>query len=133
MKHFDSLVTSIIEYGLEIWSLCSSYDSLETVYLRCLKSTLSVRLRLTPTVAVLGDLGRYPLNITLQIKVVTFWCKLVTKPTASLSKLAYTMLFSLKEFGFLTWLDHIYRILKKICSHTILIQYRLRHMKSSAS
>ncbi len=97
MKLFDSLLTPIIQYGSEIWSLCSSYDSLETVYFRFLKSTLGVRPQ-TPIVAVLGDLGRYPLHIKLQIKAVTFWYKLITKLTGSLPKLAYNMLFSLKDW-----------------------------------
>ncbi len=127
MKLFYSFVTPIIEYVSDIWFLCSLYDSLETLHLRFLKSTLGVRPQ-TPTVAVLGDLGRYPLHIKLQIMAVIFWCKLVRKPTRSLSKLAYKLLFNLTDFGFPTWLDHIYTLLKK-CE----LSHYLRHMKLSAS
>ncbi len=61
MKLFHSLVTLIIEYVSEIWSLCASYDSIEILHLRFLKTILGVRPQ-TPTVTVLGDLGRYPLH-----------------------------------------------------------------------
>ena len=112
LKLFDTLVAPIIEYGSEIWSPCSSYDSLEKLHLRFLKSTLGVRPQ-TPTAAVLGDLGRFPLHIRLQTKAVKYWCKLVSKPSGSLPKLAYKMLLSLKEYGFSTWLDKICMILDK--------------------
>ena len=112
MKLFDTLVAPIIEYGSEIWSMCSSYDSLETLYLRFLKCSLGVRPQ-TPTAAILGDLGRYPLHVRLQVKAVKFWCKLVSKPSGSLPNIAYKMLLSLKDFGFPTWLDRISEILHK--------------------
>ncbi len=38
-----SLVTPIIKYGSVIWSLCSMYDSQETLHLRFLKSNLVVK------------------------------------------------------------------------------------------
>ncbi len=110
MKLFDSLVAPILEYGSEIWSLCNSYNSLETLYLRFMKSSLGVRPQ-TTTVAVMGELGRYPLSIRLQVKAVKFWCKLVSKPSKSLPGLAYKMLLDLKESGFATWIDKIYDIL----------------------
>ncbi len=131
-SHNVTVYSPIIEYGSEIWSLCSSYDSLETLHLRFLKWTLGVRPK-TPIVAVLGDLGRYPLRIKLQIKAVKLWCKLVIKPNRSFPKLAYNILFRLRDFGFLTWLDHIHTLLKEVYSHNILIQLGLQHMKSSAS
>ncbi len=34
MKLFDTLVAPIIEYSSEIWSTCTSYDILETLYLK---------------------------------------------------------------------------------------------------
>ncbi len=37
IKLFDTLVRPIIEYSSEIWSTCTSYDILETLYLRFLK------------------------------------------------------------------------------------------------
>jgi hypothetical protein len=112
MKLFDTLVAPIIEYGSEIWSLCCPCDSLETLYLRFLKNTLGVRPQ-TPTAAVLGDTGKYPLFIKMQVKAIKFWCKLVAKPHNSLPGIAYKMLCSLKDYGFNTWLDKILEILDK--------------------
>ncbi len=52
-------------------------------------------------------------SITNALKAVNFWCKLVMKPTGSLPKLSYNMLFCLKDFGFPTWLDHTCTLLTK--------------------
>ncbi len=43
MKLFDSLVSPILEYGSEIWSLCTPYNSLDTLHLKFLKNILGVR------------------------------------------------------------------------------------------
>jgi exonuclease III len=110
MKLFDTLVQPIIEYASEIWSVCTSIDTLETLYLKFLKCTLGVRPQ-TPTAAIFGDIGRYPLHIRLQVKAVKYWCKLIRKPKGSLPHLAYQMLLSLRNYGFTTWLDSIFKIL----------------------
>ena len=92
-------IQPIIEYGAEIWSACTSIDLLETLYLKFLKCTLGVRLQ-TPTAAVFSDTGIYPLHIRLQVK-----------PKGSLPHLAYQMLLSLRNYGFSTWIDSIFKIL----------------------
>ena len=112
MKLFDTLVMPIIEYGSEIWSTCTSFTSLETLYLRFLKCILGVRPQ-TTTTAVFGDVGRFPLFVKLQVKAIKFWCKLISKPSGSLPRIAYEMLLSLRNFGFPTWLDKIFDILEK--------------------
>ena len=111
MKLCDSLVRPILEYGSEMWSICTPHKNLETLHLKFLKNILGVRPQ-TTTVAVYGELACYPLDIRFKIRTIKYWCKLVNKPKNSLPRLAYSMLFSLWESGFTTYLSHIYDILK---------------------
>ena len=56
---------------------------------------------------VYGELGRYPLNIHINVRMIGFWLKL---------KSSNKLLFTLKESKDLRfkWLDHIF----KICNST---------------
>jgi hypothetical protein len=63
---------------------------------------------------VYGELGRYPLNIHINVRMIGFWLKL--KISNKLSSNVYQLLFTLKESKDLRfkWLDHIF----KICNST---------------
>ena len=45
-----------------------------------------------------GELGRYPLNITVKLKIVSFWSKLIDRKQSKLSSLIYRLLY-LKTHG----------------------------------
>ena len=63
---------------------------------------------------VYGELGRYPLNNHINVRMIGFWLKL--KISNKLSSNVYQLLFTLKESKDLRfkWLDHIF----KICNST---------------
>lgn len=44
---------------------------------------------------VYGELGRYPLDIDIKLKIVSYWCKLVSDKETKLSSIAYTLLKTL--------------------------------------
>ena len=56
---FDTLVKSIIEYGLEIWGLYCSNHALEKLHLRFLKIILGVKSN-SSNLITYGDTGRFP-------------------------------------------------------------------------
>jgi hypothetical protein len=63
---------------------------------------------------VYGELGRYPLNIHINVRMIVFWLEL--KSSNKLSSNVYQLLLTLKEskdFHF-KWFDHIL----KICNTT---------------
>jgi len=114
LKLFDSLVLSILDYGSEIWSISTNIETLEKLQLRFYKIILGVRPQ-TPTPAVLGELGRYPLKIRLQCKTIKYWCKLLCKSPNCLARKAYNIMVRLHNIGFKTWATEIFNILK-ICN-----------------
>ena len=114
LKLFDSLVLPILEYGAEIWLPSTSHDILEGLHLRFLKTTLGVRPQ-TPTAAVYGDLGRFPLNIRLNLCCIKYWLKLCNKDNTSIVKKVYNMLLTLHNMGLTkhNWVSGIFKILKQ--------------------
>ena len=40
-----------------------------------------------------GELGRYPLNITVKLKMLSFWSKLIDGKQSKLSSLIYRLLY----------------------------------------
>ena len=67
-KVFDCQILPILEYASDIWYTGDSVNNLEKIYLKFITSTLGVRTQ-TPTPAIYGDTGRFPLIIILR-----FWC-----------------------------------------------------------
>ena len=72
-KAFDCQILPILEYGSDIWYTGDDVNDLEKIHLKFIKSTLGVRKR-TPTPAIYGDKGRFPLIIRQHIKAVKYWC-----------------------------------------------------------
>jgi hypothetical protein len=64
------LVAPILLYGCEILSI-GKHDNIEKVHLQFLKRILNVRAT-TPFCLVYGELGRYPLDINIKIRMLCF-------------------------------------------------------------
>ena len=64
---FDCQILPILEYGSDIWYTGDDVTDLEKIRLKFIKSTLGVR-KQTPTPAIYGDTGRFPLIIRQHIK-----------------------------------------------------------------
>jgi hypothetical protein len=52
----------------------------------------------TPNFMLYGELGRYLLNITVKLKILSFWSKLIDGKQSKLSSLIYRLLY-LKTHG----------------------------------
>ena len=63
-------------------------DSCEHVQRKFLRSVLGVRTG-TPNVAVLGELGRFPVAHTATLAICRFWNRLVAMPDTRLTKQAF--------------------------------------------
>jgi hypothetical protein len=70
LKLFDSLVEPIILYGSEIWGF-ENIQIMDKIHLKFCKRILNVRLT-TPSYMVYGALGRYPLEIRVKLRMVSF-------------------------------------------------------------
>ena len=112
LKLFDSIVLPIHTYSCEVWGF-ENCAEIEKVHLRFCKKILKVR-QTTSNYMVYGELGRYPLNIHINVRMIVFWLEL--KSSNTLSSNVYQLLLTLKEskdFHF-KWFDHIF----KICNTT---------------
>ncbi|XP_053402477.1 uncharacterized protein LOC123564690 [Mercenaria mercenaria] len=75
---FDRMVEPILLYCAEVWGV---YDTscLDRIHMKFCKRILGVKMQ-TPNMAVLGELGRYPLSILCKERVLKYWLKLVNNP-----------------------------------------------------
>ncbi len=104
LELFDSLIAPLIDYGSEIWYRDSIAKKLETLHLRYLKRVLKVRQQ-TPTLAIYGELGRYPLNIRLQGNVLKYLHRVYSFPPDSVHGRIVKMLCRTKDQGKANWLS----------------------------
>ena len=72
---FNSMVLPILNYGCEIWGLRRA-DPMDKFHRAFLKYILRVK-KSTPNCFVYGELGVYPLFIQRQVRVISFWAKLL--------------------------------------------------------
>ena len=116
---FDSLVSSVALYGCEFWfphvlakkcftnktKLLSSWEGLkcETINQQCGRVLLSVH-RKTSRLAVLGDLGRYPMAVKALAQTLNYKLCLEKKPANSILGLAMSEMATMASQGVDCWL-----------------------------
>ncbi len=78
LKLFDSTITPILLYGSEVWSIYEKVDDkewdsnkIEKIHTQFLKRILGVN-RSSTNIMVRGELGRYPLRIQTDSKIINF-------------------------------------------------------------
>lgn len=62
-------------YGCEVWGYDKN-DIIEQVHLKFLKYLLHMK-KSTPNFMVYGESGRYPLDINIKTRIISYWCKLL--------------------------------------------------------
>ena len=81
---FDKIVQPILLYGCEVWGL-SNTSNIEKLHLRFCKYILKLR-KNTPNFMIYGELGRYPIEINIKLRMVTFWAKMISSNENKISK-----------------------------------------------
>ena len=92
-KLFDCMVGPILMYASEIWGY-ENVDMIEKIHLNFLKRTLKVRSS-TPNYMVYGETGRFPLSISIKLKMLGFWTRLLQSANNKLSGILYQMIYML--------------------------------------
>ena len=72
---FDAFIGSILSYACEIWGYSKS-KAIERIHLKFWKRILQVKSS-TSSMAVYGELGRYPLYTSRYMKIIKYWYKLL--------------------------------------------------------
>ena len=70
---FDTMVVPIILYSSEIWGVYD-FKEVDKIHIKFCKTILGVKSQ-TPNMAVLGELGRYPLSLICKERGLKFWIK----------------------------------------------------------
>ena len=91
---------------------CDDDNDLEKIHLKFIKSTLGVR-KQTPTPAIYGDTGRFPLIIRQHIKAVKCWFIILKLSQSHPIRNAYNMLLELDTIGFTNWCPRIRSVLER--------------------
>ncbi len=110
---FDKMVKPILLYGCEVWGF-SNNDIIEKVHLKFCKLLLHLKSS-TPSYMIYGELGRYPLEIDIKSRIISFWAKLLSGKELKLSKIIYNLCYymSIKSMEHFTWLDNVKKILNE--------------------
>ena len=87
---FQSMVMSIMLYGVEIWGF-ESLEWLERLYLKFLKILLNVKMS-TPSVMVYGELGCF-IEIYAKSRIINFWSRLLCGSPEKLSFIMYKTMY----------------------------------------
>jgi hypothetical protein len=103
---FNTMVIPIMMYGAEVCGYTNS-KLIDKLQLRFCKMLLNVK-RSTPNVMVLGELGMYPLDIYIKVKMISFWLKLTQSNKCKLSYIMYKLLYILGDVS--PWLTEIQSI-----------------------
>lgn len=110
MKMFDTYILPILEYNCEIWSNVKPIDDIEKIQIGYLKNMLGIR-RQTPTLAVYGETGRFPLHVRQQVRMVNYWLKLKRLPDSCILKKCLNIHENALSSGQSSWLRKVKQII----------------------
>ena len=110
LKLFDMCVEPILFYGCEVWGY-ENVDILEKVHTKFCKFIFGVS-KFPHNMPIYGELGRYPLSVTIKEIMVCYWTKLLKSSKEKLNKVMYIILYHLycKDVHLSPWIKCISNI-----------------------
>ena len=112
LKVFDQQIRPILEYASEIWCQPQPIEELEQTQLKFLKKSIGVS-QSTPTPAVLGETGRFPLHLRQEDSLLKLWAHINLLPSTNILYKIYTDLLQLHNEGHYTWPGRVKAIFSK--------------------
>ena len=109
LKLFDNTILPIITYSCEIWGYenVQMFERIHTSFLR----TITKCRKSTPLYMLYGELGRYPIEITIKSRIINFWTRIITGNQLKLVNILYQkLLHSNEQFK---WLNNVKSILRE--------------------
>jgi hypothetical protein len=108
LQLFDAFVVSILNYACEIWGFSKSKE-IERVHLKFCKSMLCVK-QPTSSMAIYGELKRYPLYVNRYVRIIKFWSNIVNSNNVIVRYLYTSMLNDINR-GKNNWLSNVKSLL----------------------
>ena len=97
LKLFDSLISPILMYGSEILYNGREQNDFEKIHLSYLKNMLGVR-KQTPTLAIYGDTGHFPLLLKQQVQTLKYWARLIALPDNHILKKSVQLSLGTRQY-----------------------------------
>ena len=112
---FDKMVKPVLLYGCEIWGY-GNCQIIERVHLKFCKLLLHMKTS-TPSFMIYGELGRYPLEIDIKIRMISYWAKFVDGKQSKLSNVIYNLSLHLSntQRNNFVWLTFVTNIFNEYC------------------
>ena len=112
LKLFDMMIAPILLYGAEVWGY-ENCEIIEAFHFKFCKTMLGLKAA-TPKVMVYGELGRLPMQVSIQTRMINFWSKIVCGKEDKLSYRLYRIMYYMDEHGYFhsQWLNSIRTILQ---------------------
>ena len=92
IKLFDNTVLPILTFSCEILGY-ENTEMIERVHIEFLRKITRVR-KSTPKYMIYGELGRFPLDIIIKQRMLSFWTRMLTNKTTKLSYQIYKYLLN---------------------------------------
>ena len=110
---FDSMVMPILLFSCEVYGI-ESLDIIERVHLKFCKHILRLK-KSTPNYMVYGESGRFPLSVEIKVRLISYWCKLVTGQCSKLSSKCYGSLLHLHRSNIVhsPWIAYVEQVLNE--------------------
>ena len=99
MDLFDKMVLPILTYGCEAWGH-GNLELLEKLHLRFCKIILGVS-KITASCMVYGELGRFPVDVYIKTKMLSYWAKLISGKPDKWSTRLYRVVVGLHNDGYI--------------------------------
>lgn len=107
---FNMMVVPVVTYGCEVRG-DNIIREIELLHMKFLKHVLYVH-RYTSTDIIYGELGVYPLDITIKCRMINYWIRIIMGKNTKLSYVMYNCLLQLHRSGMYIspWLECIRNI-----------------------
>ena len=86
------MVLPVLLYGSKIWGF-ENLSLMEQICNNFLKLLLPVR-KTTPSYLLYGELGRFPVHISVKLRMIAFWFRFLTDKQFNLSLLVNNLLLN---------------------------------------
>ena len=97
LQLFDNVVLPILLYGAEVWGH-ENNEMIEKLHLKYCRILLNVN-RYTARCMIYGELGRNPIQLYVDQRMLCYWVKIINAKDGKLNKSLYQVILALHKMG----------------------------------